>query len=100
MMNRKNALNMAIGSAFIATFGVASVAGAAQNPFTMQTLDKGYMTADAQMAKDGKAMEASCGSAKKSAEAKDGTDKKAMGGKHTSDKKAKKVMEAKCGGGM
>lgn len=100
MMNRKNALNMAVGGAFIAACGVAGVAGAAQNPFAMQTLDKGYMTADAQMAKDGKAMEASCGSAKKSAEAKDSTDKKAMSGKHASDKKAKKVMEAKCGGGM
>jgi uncharacterized low-complexity protein len=100
MMNRKNALNIAVGGAFIAACGVATVSSAAQNPFAMQTLEKGYITADAQMAKDGKAMEGSCGSTKKSADAKESPNKKAMSGEHSPDKKTNKVMEAKCGGAM
>jgi uncharacterized low-complexity protein len=105
MISKKNVLTAALGTAFVATLGMTGVANAAQNPFGMQSLDKGYMTADAHMDKDGKAMEAKCGAEKKAAEAKCGAEKKAMESKCGAAKKAhdgkcgaeKKAHEGKCG---
>ena len=88
-MNTKSTLGLALGSAFIATVGMSQTANAAQNPFTMQTLDKGYMTAEADTVKTdkaGKAQEMNCGAAMKGKDAKCGNTM------HT-----KKPAEAKCG---
>jgi uncharacterized low-complexity protein len=105
MISKKNVLTVALGTAFVATLGMTGAANAAQNPFGMHSMDKGYMTAEADMAKDGKAMEAKCGADKKAAEAKCGADKKAMESKCGAAKKAhdgkcgaeKKAHEGKCG---
>ena len=47
MSRKKSIISIAVGSAFAATLGVAPIASAAENPFTIQPLDKGYMVADA-----------------------------------------------------
>jgi len=100
MTSKKDVLNIALGGAFIAAFSTAAVVNAAQNPFAMQTLDKGYMTADSHMAKDGKAIEGNCGAAhmkanegncsgkKKMMKDKDGGHKKMRESKNDGDKKA------------
>jgi len=46
MPSKKSIISLAIGSAVAATFGTASIASAAENPFTAQSLDKGYMVAE------------------------------------------------------
>ena len=94
MINKKSVLTVALGTAFVASLGVTSAANAAQNPFGMHSLDKGYMTAEADVAKDGKAMEAKCGAEKKAMESKCGAAKKAQDGKCGAEKKA---HEGKCG---
>ena len=53
MTNKKSTLSLALGTVFVASMAASSVAGAAQNPFAMASLDKGYMVAEADMAKDG-----------------------------------------------
>jgi uncharacterized low-complexity protein len=63
MASKKTALTIALGSAFAASLSMVPAAHAAENPFAMQTLDKGYMVADA----GDKAKEAKCGNAKKKA---------------------------------
>ncbi|BBP02791.1 hypothetical protein TPL01_02230 [Sulfuriferula plumbiphila] len=100
MISKKDVLNAALGGAFVATFSTAAVVNAAQNPFAMQSMDKGYMTADSQMAKDGKAMEGSCGAAhtkanegncsgkKKMTKGKEGSHKKMEESKNDANKKA------------
>ena len=45
MRNKKTIISVAIGSAFAATLGTVTVASAADSPFAMQSLDKGYMLA-------------------------------------------------------
>ncbi|SCY53884.1 EF hand [Nitrosospira sp. Nl5] len=45
MRNKKSIISMAVGSAFAATLGTVPVASAADSPFTVQSLDKGYMLA-------------------------------------------------------
>ena len=45
MPNKKSVIALAVGSAFVATLGTASVASAADNPFSAQSLDKGYKIA-------------------------------------------------------
>lgn len=45
MPSKKAVIALAVGSAFIATLGAASVASAADNPFSVQPLDKGYKIA-------------------------------------------------------
>jgi hypothetical protein len=45
MPSKKSIISLALGSALAATLGTASVASAAENPFAMQSLDKGYMVA-------------------------------------------------------
>lgn len=94
MISKKNVLTAALGTAFVATLGMTGTANAAQNPFGMHSLDKGYMTAEADMTKDGKAMEAKCGAEKKAMESKCGAAKKAQDGKCGAEKKA---HEGKCG---
>jgi len=88
MASKKNILNIALGSAFVAAFSTASVVNAAQNPFAMQSRDRGYMTADSHIAKDGKAMEGNCGAAHmKANEGNCSGKKKMMKGKQGSHKK-------------
>ncbi len=47
MPGKKSLMSLALGSAFAATLGAASIASAADSPFTAQPLNKGYMVADA-----------------------------------------------------
>ncbi len=85
---KQTALTLALGSAIAASLAAAPVS-AAENPFAAQSMDKGYMVADADKAKEGK-----CG-AKKDKEGK-------CGGKKSAEDEAanKKMMkEGKCGEG-
>ena len=96
-MNTKSTLAFTLGSAFIATAGMNPAAQATQNPFAIQTLDKGYMTAEADTAKGGKVAEMNCGASMNM-----GGDKKAMEQKtpktvSTKPAAGKKAVEAKCG---
>jgi hypothetical protein len=43
MPSKKSIISLALGSAFAATLGTASVASAADNPFAVQSLQKGFM---------------------------------------------------------
>lgn len=70
MANRKSAVSMAVGSAFVAGMAMMPVTQAAENPFALQSLDRGYMVA----AMDGKCGAGKCGGAK-AAEAKCGEGK-------------------------
>jgi hypothetical protein len=45
MPSKKSIISLALGSALAATLGTASIASAAENPFAMQSLNKGYMVA-------------------------------------------------------
>lgn len=95
MISKKDVLNIALGGAFVATFSTAAVVNAAQNPFGMKSLDKGYMTAEADMAKDGKAMQGNCGAAKMKAKEGNCSGKKKMKeSKNDGDKKAAGVPAA------
>ncbi len=67
MSSKKTLISVAVGTAFAATLGAAPVAFAAENPFAMKSLDKGYMVASNHDAK-----------AKKMKEAKDGEGKCGM----------------------
>jgi uncharacterized low-complexity protein len=93
MANTKSTLSIALGSVFVASVAASSVAGAAQNPFQMASLDKGYMVAAAETAKDGKMKEGKCGEGKcgsmKVKEIKPSDDKAKM--------KEGKCGEGKCG---
>lgn len=60
MSSKKSIISMAVGSVFAATLGVPIVA-AADNPFAMQSLDKGYMVADAHKYGEKKGGEGKCG---------------------------------------
>lgn len=57
--SNKTLISAAVGTAFAATLGAAPLASAADNPFAMQALDKGYMVAQA-----GKMGEGKCGGTK------------------------------------
>lgn len=96
-MNSKLTLGLTLGSAFVASIALTPMTEAAQNPFALQNLNGGYMTADATAMPNGKAAEAKCGADKKAAEAKCGADKKAAEAKCGADKSGKKPAEAKCG---
>ena len=54
MSSKKTLISAAVGTAFAATLGAAPLASAAENPFAMQSLDQGYMVADAGKMGDGK----------------------------------------------
>ena len=45
MPSKKSIISLALGSALAATLGTASIASAAESPFAMQSLNKGYMVA-------------------------------------------------------
>ena len=109
MTIKKSTLSIALGSVFVASMAVSSVASAAQNPFAMASLDNGYMVAQADKAKEGKCGEGKCGGDKakagdKAKEGKCGGDKakegKCGGDKAKAGDKAKegKCGEGKCGG--
>ena len=53
MTSKKTKVGMAVGSAFVAGVALAPVAGAAENPFALQSLDRGYMVADHMQGKCG-----------------------------------------------
>ena len=46
MPTNKSIISLAVGSAFAATLGTASIASATDSPFTVQSLGKGYMVAE------------------------------------------------------
>ena len=103
MATSKTALTLALGSAIAASL-VAAPASANENPFAAQSMEKGYMVAEA-APEAGKAVEAKCGV--KSKEGKCGNKAKAKEGKCGGMKSAtdadtnKKMMkEGKCGEGM
>lgn len=70
MSKSKSIISAAVGSAFAATLGLAPIASAAENPFAIQTLEKGYMVAQAHTydedtkTGEGKAGEGKCGEGK------------------------------------
>jgi uncharacterized low-complexity protein len=63
-MSKKSLFATAVGSAFVAGMAAAPLTSAADNPFAMQSLDKGSMTAQAAMTTDGKCGQGMCGSMK------------------------------------
>ncbi|MHB8914781.1 MAG: HvfA family oxazolone/thioamide-modified RiPP metallophore [Thiobacillus sp.] len=69
MSNKKTLISVAVGTAFAASMGAAPLAFAAENPFALQSLDKGYMVAEhhegkAKAMKEGKCGEGKCGNMK------------------------------------
>lgn len=64
MSSKKTLISVAVGSAFAASIGVAPLAVAAENPFALQSLDKGYMVADNHAAKPKAMKEGKCGEGK------------------------------------
>jgi uncharacterized low-complexity protein len=99
MTINKSKLSIALGTVFVASMAASSVAGAAQSPFAMASLDKGYMVAAADMAKDGK-MDSKTDS-KTDAKMKDGKcgEGKCGGNKTKDGKMDTKMKDGKCGEG-
>ena len=64
MSSKKTLISVAVGTAFAASMGAAPVAFAAENPFALQSLDKGYMVADHHEAKAKGMKEGMCGNMK------------------------------------
>ncbi len=62
MTSKKKAMSVAVGSAFVAGMAMTPLAGAAENPFAMQSLDRGYMVASNHM--QGKCGAGKCGAGK------------------------------------
>ena len=95
-MNKQQLLVLALGSAFAA---VASLpAQAAGNPFAAKQLDAGYQVAQADMKKDGKAADASCGADKKMDKSMDKMKDASCGaGKKADMKTDMKAKDGKCG---
>lgn len=91
---------LSLATVFVASMAATSVVSAAQNPFAMASLDKGYMVAEADMAKDSKMKDGKCGEGKCGATT-DKTKAKAKDAKAEADKakmKDGKCGEGKCGG--
>lgn len=63
MSKRKSVISVALGSALATTLCSASIASAAENPFSIQPLEKGYMIAygDKKKADEHKSGEGKCG---------------------------------------
>ncbi len=99
----KRTLATAVGATLAGSLAFAAGAQAAENPFSMQELNSGYMQIAMQEGKCGgdmKGAEGKCGSDMKGAEGKCGGDKAKEG--TCGDKKkesAGKPMEGKCGEG-
>lgn len=64
MSGKKNLISVAVGTAFAATLGAVPVAFSAENPFALQSLDKGYMVAGNHGAKAKASTEGKCGEGK------------------------------------
>lgn len=64
MSSKKILVSVAVGGAFAASLGVAPMATAAENPFALQSLDKGYMVADHHEGKPKAMQEGKCGEGK------------------------------------
>jgi uncharacterized low-complexity protein len=60
MARKTKVVSVAVGSAFVAGMSIAPMAGAAENPFALQSLHSGYMVA----AMDGKCGAGKCGAGK------------------------------------
>ena len=93
MAINKTALSLALGTAFTFSLATSPIVNAAENPFAMQSLDKGYMVADADKMKDGKCGEGKCGASKTKSKAKEGN----CGGDMEKDAAAGKMKDGKCG---
>lgn len=61
MSNRKSIISIAVGSALAASLGGVPLVSAADNPFAMQSLDRGYMIADSHKYGEKKGGEGKCG---------------------------------------
>ncbi len=99
MKTRKTQLILAAGATLAATTSLPTVM-AADNPFSMQTLDRGYQLAQANM--DGKKADGKCGADKKK-DASCGSSKKkdaSCGGDKKKDASCggDKKKDASCGG--
>ncbi|UCH47862.1 MAG: hypothetical protein JSU95_17735 [Betaproteobacteria bacterium] len=81
MASKKTALSLAIGSAFVASIAAAPIAGAADNPFHMDSLKSGYQIAGVAKGEE----EAKCGEGK-------------CGGAESDKGTEGKCGEGKCGG--
>jgi len=71
-MSKKSLIATAVGTAFVAGMAAAPIATATDNPFAMQSLDRGYMVAQAGKMGDGKCGQGKCGGMNKAAENKCG----------------------------
>jgi len=71
-MSKKTLIAAAAGSAFVAGMSATPIASATDNPFSMQSLDSGYMVAQAGKTTDGKCGQGKCGSMSKATENKCG----------------------------
>jgi uncharacterized low-complexity protein len=71
-MSRKTLIAAAAGSAFVASMAAAPVASATDSPFALQSLDRGYMVAQAGKTADGKCGQGKCGGMNKATENKCG----------------------------
>lgn len=61
MSRKKSIISIAVGSALVSTLAAVPIASAADNPFSMQSLDRGYMVADAHKYGEKKGGEGKCG---------------------------------------
>ena len=106
MTIKKSKLSVALGGALVASMAASSVAVAAQNPFAMASLEKGYMVAEADTAnagkmKDGKCGEGKCGAAKSKAKQEAPKAKEAEAGKMKDGNcgaNKDKMKDGACGG--
>ena len=71
-MSKKTLIAAAVGTAFVAGMTAAPLASAADNPFAMQSLDRGYMVAQAGKTAEGKCGQGKCGAMNKATENKCG----------------------------
>lgn len=61
MSSKKSIISIAVGSALATTLAAVPIASAADNPFGMQSLDRGYMVADTHKYGEKKGGEGKCG---------------------------------------
>lgn len=71
-MSKKTILATAVGSAFFASMAAAPLASAAENPFAMQALEKGYQVAQAGTLPEAKCGQGKCGNMNMKATAEQG----------------------------
>jgi uncharacterized low-complexity protein len=71
-MSKKTLIAAAVGTAFVAGMTAAPLASAADNPFAMQSLDRGYMVTQAGKTAEGKCGQGKCGAMNKATENKCG----------------------------